>query len=794
MKPQTSSPPRRLAIAVGCVAAAMLLVEIIVTRLFSVLFYYHFSFFAVSLVMSGLVIGGLLAARVDPHADSADAFHDRLARLAAWFAIAILLALALVCAMSRFIMGYDPSLWMVAMCGLAFLPGLIAAGSFLALAFARDREWIGTLYAWDLVAAAIACISAIVLLRLLQGPVVLLAPALLAATGALEVSASRSRRLQAWALAAFAVFAIGGSVAFGPGPFRFTPDEATVPLLERWNEHSRIVAMDLGASGRYLVIDRSASTRMRPIPPNPDGTPVTPAQSWADGVQYPVYELGRPVRQVAVIGVGGGEDLLPAVWHGASRVDGYELNRTFIDLLERDFRDYNAIASRPEVSLIHGEARVGIARSGRSYDVIQASLIDTWAATASGGFVLSENGLYTREGWQTFLSSLNETGVLTMTRWYLEDAPAETHRLVVLAAASLADAGIEDPRAHIVLLRSTRYATILVSRTPFVETELENLHSWCRANDSFLITGPGVAIVDPVIDRLLDPATRQATIDASVFNIAPPDDDRPYFFLQVRPSDLFGAASSNLGGMREITFNGIRVMLILAGCSALLVLAVMLLTLFSLPGHEPTHAGRRRYRLMSVYFFGIGFGYILVQLALHQRLIIVLGHPTLALSIVLFAMLLGTGIGAAVSERVVSDDRVGRAAALLIGTLSLLWMVFPSLPSLEHVGPDALRFTLIGCLVAAVGGVLGLAFPLGVRLVAPTGEWAVQKMWAINGAASIAASVVASLAGVTMGARMVVVVGLAAYVLAFAAAWHATRSVKDGSEPEARAKGQNAEV
>jgi hypothetical protein len=207
LQAKSSRPPRALVAAVACVAAAMLLFEVVVTRLFSVLFYYHFSFFAISLVMSGLVVGGRV-------------FDD-------------------------------------------------------------------------------------------------------------------------------------GKI-------------------------------------RYLVIDRSAATFMRHIPP-----PIQPDPSWAGGAQYVVYRTGRPLRSVAIIGVGGGGDLLPPIFYGATQVEGYEINQTMIDFLERDFRDYNGIAARPEVRLIHDEARVGIAHSGRLYDVIQASLIDTRAATASGGFVLSENALHT---------------------------------------------------------------------------------------------------------------------------------------------------------------------------------------------------------------------------------------------------------------------------------------------------------------------------------------------------------------------------------------------------------------
>lgn len=797
MKMSVSTPPRRLAVAVACVASAMLLVEIIVTRLFSVLFFYHFSFFAVSLVMSGLVIGGILAARTNPTEGSESEFEGRLAFLAAVFSALVIIDLLALSVLPQTDAASAPSLVMVALYGLVFLPGLIAAGAFLALAFARNKEWIGTLYAWDLVAAAVACMSSIALLRTLEGPVVLLAPALVAAIGSVVLSRSRRQSIAGVSLAVLSLALIGVSTMSGQLRFALAALDPVLPMYERWNEHSRIRAFDINQTTRFLVIDRSAATRMRAIPPNADGSPIVADPSWRLGPQYPVYVVGRPLNDVAIIGVGGGMDLLPPFYYGAGRIDGYELNRTFIDLLEKDFRDYNALASRPELRLIHSEARVGISQSGHRYDVIQASLIDTWAATASGGFVLSENGLYTREGWSVFLSHLTETGILTMTRWHVPDAPAETHRLLALAATSLEDAGIPDPRGHILFIKSNRteegsafttretltFGTILVSKTPFTPVEIGRIRVWCDTFEGQILTAPGMPSTDPVFDQLLDPSTRQRAIDESVFNITPPDDLQPYFFLQVRPSDLVNLGRTDFGLVTQITFNGVRVMMILGACAVLLVIAVLLLTFFTLPGSTSTSGGRRVYRWMSLYFLGIGFGYILIQLGLHQRLIIILGHPTLALSVVLFSMLLGTGIGAALSERLFPTGDMRRVTAVVVGVLAILWLAVPYFSSFESIGSNALRLATIGAMLIVIGGVLGFAFPIGVRHVAPTGEWAIQKMWAINGAASIAASVFAAIVGLTMGTRNVVLLGVVSYVVAGVAGIVAQSSADEAPVP-----------
>jgi spermidine synthase len=772
--PPTSRPPRALVAAVACVAAALLLFEVVVTRLFSVLFYHHFSFFAISLVMSGLVIGGILAAQWDAAGMTERSFATRLTGLSAVFSVTTIAGiLALVNGVELDVVS-ALSLTRVAVYATLFLPGLVAAGAFLALAFARNHRWVGRLYAADLIAASLACIAAIAALRLLSGPAAIVVVAGLAAAATVCTAPAPKLRWAGFGLVAVAA-GLMGSGAAGSHLLRLKT-KGEMPFVERWNEHSYVrVFAETGF--RYIVIDRGAATAMRHLPP-----PATPDPSWKGDAQHAVYRVGRSFERAAIIGVGGGRDLLPAIFHGVKYVDGYEINGTMIDFLQRDFRDFNALATRPEIRLIHDDARSGIAHSGRQYDVIQASLIDTWAATASGGFVLSENSLYTREGWRVFLDHLTPSGILTMSRWHISDAPAETHRLVALAAASLADTGIADAASHIVLLQSHKsdgpvafgggetqsVGTILVSKSPFSADEIRRLATDSEAAGGELIAGPGVPSEDPGLQKLLDPATRPAAIAESPFNIEPPTDLQPHFFLQVRPGDFVNLRRNNFGAVTEITFNGVRVMIVLSAASLALVVLVAGLTLTSLPGSASTAAARRTYRWMTVYFLGIGLGYILVQLSLLQRLMIVLGRPTLALSVVLFSMLLGTGCGAAAAARLFPSGSLRRAMLMVVSVLVVLRLGFSAVPVLEQMSSTTVQIAIVGMVLFTIGFVLGCAFPLGVRAVAPTGEWAIQKMWAINGAASIAASVLAAIIGLVWGSASVLSAGVFAYVLALA--------------------------
>ncbi len=124
---------------------------------------------------------------------------------------------------------------------------------------------------------------------------------------------------------------------------------------------------------------------------------------------------------------------------------------------------------------MHDDGRARLTRSGQRFDVIQMSLVDTWAATGAGAFTLSENGLYTLDAWRVFLSRLSPGGVLSVSRWFNPDNTSETSRLVGLGVASLIDRGVARPGDQLVLLVSGRVATLMVSSAPFTTTDRDRL-------------------------------------------------------------------------------------------------------------------------------------------------------------------------------------------------------------------------------------------------------------------------------------------------------------------------------
>jgi hypothetical protein len=561
-----------------------------------------------------------------------------------------------------------------------------------------------------------------------------------------------------------------------PAAFAANIDGDVLPIThERWNEHSRILVTGGPEEPfHFLYIDRDAMTLIPRLEPRTGpGTETLPLWAFRDVLAFP-YLLGRNVDRVAVIGVGGGRDLVSAVAGGARHVDGYELNSIFVDLLNNEFFEYSGgLVNWPEVNLIHNEGRVGITTSGKTYDVIIASMVDTWAATANGGLVLSENSIYTVEAWTKFLGQLSPHGVLSMTRWFLPAEPAELQRLAVVAAEALHRVGVEDARRHVLVFsvateeqvinapsHASLVATLAISLTPFTDEEISRAAGLiAEAGIPYSVLYPSTSDLAR-LGPLLDPATRAQAIRDSPFHIAATTDSNPYFFLLVRPFDIPRLLQGGQGWIREITYNGVRVLVVMTVLTLAFTAAILLLTWrLRAPG-----LARGQMWALRFYFVGIGLGYMLVQLGLLQRLIVVLGHPVYAFSVILFTMLLASGVGSFVSNRL-DVRRFPIVWMLVVAGIALVILAFPVFEVMDNISSIPMRIVASGIIPAVMGLLLGFCLPLGVRFAEPHGDVVVQRLWAINGAASITGSCLAAFIGVAFGSLGVLVAALACYAM-----------------------------
>jgi len=409
-----------LGLGVGLLTAAVLQVELLLTRLFSVILFYHFAFMAVTIALLGMGGGGLLVYR----------YRERISRdrFPAWLmglgigltgAILGLLAYALNLRLP-FVLHWLNGAKLLATFGLASVP-FFFAGAMLSLLIWHFAERVHRIYSYDLIGAALGSITVLPALEWLGAPSAMVFAALLAALGTVLLGAAtqapRPLRSACAVVAVATGLLLGANLQFNLLDIRYTKGAPVADeVFARWNAISRI-CVHSKQSDLVIRIDCDAATPVSHFDFSKGVSPELLSSFTRYGED--LAHVLRPAAKTLVIGSGGGVDVARALAHGSPRVVAVEINPLIArDLMLGRFRDFSyGLFTRPEVELIVDDARSAVRRSSEQFDVIQATMTDTWAGTAAGAFALSENFLYTTEAFEEYLQHLSPQGVLTVTRW-----------------------------------------------------------------------------------------------------------------------------------------------------------------------------------------------------------------------------------------------------------------------------------------------------------------------------------------------------------------------------------------
>jgi hypothetical protein len=431
------------------------------------------------------------------------------------------------------------------------------------------------------------------------------------------------------------------------------------------------------------------------------------------------------------------------------------------------------IYERPDVTIAVDDARGYITRSPERYDVIQASLIDTWAAGGSGAFALSENSLYTVEAFQTYYDHLTERGILTISRWYLTERPAETMRLVSTGMAGWRAAGVADPRQHVVVVARPNargqiegMATALFKRTPFTQDEIASLKQQAEELGFAVLYAPGLPVQEEV-GRFILADDHDAVVAAYPVDISPATDDRPFFFNLVRFGDLF-APSLSASGVYRVSMEALLILTIVLVVTTGMGVLFILLPLWL--GTRKRDLARPPLRLLA-YFGLLGAGYMLVEMPLIQRLAIYLGRPVYSLAVALFSLLLFSGLGSLWSGRSVHEpaQRLRYLFPLLLASVALHALMGGRLLHATIGWALPARLAVTVALIAPLGFLMGMPFPLGMRWAGTRYAGSVPWLWGVNGVMSVLGSALSTTVAIHAGLTVTLLVSGAVYGLAWLA-------------------------
>jgi predicted membrane-bound spermidine synthase len=741
---------------------ATLLLELSLTRIFSVVFYYHFAFLAISIALFGLGAGGVLSYVV---AGWKGNLFTKLGWLSALNGPLVIATLAVVPA-TKVALGN----WQLALIYFAAALPFVVAGTIVSLAISETMESVNRVYFFDLLGAAAGCLLLVPLLNYLGGAgTVLSAGVLFVAGAAVWHSMAQPKAppiigaILTIAMITFLVLNIRGNFV----GVRGGPNEIYV----KWNSFSRIAlnrAHD--SSPPSIVIDGDASTDIWRF----DFDHLS-AQDRESMLNYPTAlpYLLRPNAKALVIGPGGGTDVINALASGSNDVTGVEINPIIATTIMRQKHPElsGGLYLRPEVHIVVEDGRGYIRRSTEKFGVIQATLVDTWAATAAGAFALSENNLYTSEAFRDYLEHLTGDGVLAFSRWGFEP-PRESLRLVSLGVDALLKMGKAAPSRHIIAVRlgdashSLALDTVIISANPFTPQDISLAENSIRKMEGVTaLYLPNREIPNP-FTGLLRSANPRDFERSYPFNISPVNDNRPFFFYSVQPADWWRFLSSASHASIDDKVNrAVPLLLELAAISILATIIILALPPLLLGARLRLHAG---VPLFLLYFVFIGAGYILIEVALIQKFVLFLGHPTYALTVVIFSLLVSSGLGSYFSRGILQDrkDRwmILLAAVALLAVLLGLAVSFLLTPAVGL--PLAWKIAITVLLIAPSGFAMGMPFPMGLKRLEALHPPSVRWAWSLNAASSVMGSVGSLVCAIYFGLLQTLMIGGALYLVA----------------------------
>jgi len=752
-----------LAAGIGLSSFSALLLELSLTRLFSVVLFYHFAFLAISVALLGLGAGGVFAFVWKRRLDRWES-RSIAAAASVLSALAIPIVLEIILHQPVSLRLTAANFWRLTIIYSCSALPFFLTGLQFAVIFARESSRIPRLYGADLSGGAVACLAVVPLLNWIGAPNSILFAGLISAVNAMIWSVSPRPRKLSLGLAAILVvlIALNASnrlidVIWAKGVRRNNVE------FSRWNAISRVDVLRNDDGGRVIKIDADAGTHIM----SADLSKWQGSESQRHFMSEPpaVVNALRPHGDYAIIGPGGGVDVLRAVANGSRSVTGIEINRTIADTIMRGrYSDFaRHLYERPDVHLHVADGRSFLRSAKSSFDVVQMTLVDTWASTAAGAFALSENNLYTTQAFQEYFAHLAPDGIIAITRWEFRE-PREALRVVSVAMKTLQHLGSVDISRHFMVIAAGDLnedgiaVAVLTKKSPFTADEEKTVKQFLKDHPPLKLLYAPSELGANAFTRLLQSDDPYAFSAEYAYNVSPVTDNAPFFFFTLKPEHIWRSIGRP-GGLDWKVNLGVAVLAMLLLISVFAVLAFLIVPLLlqrEAAGHSAS----------ILYFVAIGLGYILVEVTFIQRFVLFLGHPTYALTVVVFLMLLSSGAGSVISRKWIAAPQ--RVWVPLLITASVLMVYVRILPLILNrlVGvPFPAKLVISALLLAPLGFAMGMPFPAGLRALARTGD-SIEWAWAMNAASSVLGSVLAIVIAIQFGLNVTLICGAVSYLLA----------------------------
>ncbi len=768
-----------------------LMLEISLTRVFSIAKWYHFAFMVVSIALLGFAAAGSVIA------SRPWLLKKGLTRLlcfgSGFASLSILLSYALTNTIP-----FDPFLFLLdpmQVLSIALHYVLLATPFFFigfcfASAFSLKTEKAGKLYSADLIGAAGGTIAAVALASAMPTQQVIVAAALLAGISFLLFSVNFSRKAVllsvAWiGVLCFLLLFQQPFLQINASPYKELNRLLAFPgssiLQTNWGSSAKVdlVQSDLirSAPGLSLQFQGNVPTQLGLIVDNDNLQPLIEAKDveqlrFLDFLPNSLaFDLSER-KHVLILGFNQ-LNLLTALRKNADTVTVVEPEQAIADIALNRLEQ----REREKVSLIVGEGRNFLRASTQRFDVIEISLNESVFASSTGLYALNENYRFTVEAFELYFDSLTESGVFSITKWLLVP-PRESVKTAAIAIAALERKG-KQAEKHIAMFRSINTFTLLVKKSPFSEKEIAQIKKFAVEKKFDLIYYNGIQeqetnrfnkFEQPIhfqaINAILS-AEREKVVADYLFDVSSATDERPFFnnfFRWSKWREFFESVGEKWQPFFE---GGFLVFLILLQGAFLSVLFIFL----------PFYYSKRKKTAMPAkartvcYFFLIGIAFLFIEIALVQRFILFLGHPVYAISAVLFSLLVGSGIGAFLTSKLKTFNQKTLAPIIFFLAFGVLFYstLLSTAFNLMLAAPLTQRFLFSFVLLAPLGFLMGMPFPIGIRIAGKTEKRLIALGYCANGCASVLSPALAIVIAISFGFSTVFALAALCYLAALAA-------------------------
>ena len=767
--------PRRLtAVYAGVftVSLAVLAYEVIINRMFALMFWYHFAFMIVSVALFGIGVGSLLVFFLNRFLKEKPGIVLAAATLllAAMFPIALLLVNGIPLEMEM--LGSKTAAdalvhrqYFIQFFILLSLP-FVVAGFVFSYLFTNFRERINRIYFFDLVGGGLGALAALLLFPN-RGPlmsafilaVVLILAAAFFAWHDIKWLAFIVPAAAIPLLCALLLPVVNASeVRVSKGKRDLKQFEAK--KFSRWDNFA-YVAMHERYGHLLITADYSCYTDLFRIPKRNDYRKYSGEGLIFDHF-YPYVVMSKP-SNVGIVGVGGGKDVLMALHAGAKEIYGAEFNGTVFDIFAKEYADYvGGISQRSNVHLSRDEGRFCIRSSPRAYDVLVFDNAVAQTAVSSGAFTIAESYLYTAEAFVDYLSHLSPGGVI-----YFSNPLPDATRFIPVIREAFRRMGLADEAERLIFVsdnrsKAYRKCKVLVKRTPFTEKEVAALEAFVASMGHDVLHAPRRENGKNDVTRLVTTKDLLRAYATAKSELRPPTDDWPFFTQRVKPDQ------------KEYTWENHAVnnfypepFLMLREAAKNVLIGALVFLLFPLVVLNLKGLRALKNKAGSIFYFAaLGLAFMFVEIVLMQKYMLILGHPVFSFSVVLSALLVSSGIGSLVSERFRNPFTAIRIAVLAVAValgISFAVIHFFSDGIIQLAFP--MRVIIVALLTSMAGVFMGFLMPSGIRAVSAVEE-SIPWLWSINSVFSTVAGFVSIYISILYGFTAVLAASVVIYILA----------------------------